>query len=276
MKFDFDLFTTLNTNQYINPDLKIQKNNSFKYDSFKINNYKLIDTCNFEKDAIENIFNITNKDDDDYDDSYIRIEHKLFHKEKKKIFVFKKVNKNMGRKKRKRHQLFSIEAHHNKYKEDNIINKIKIYFTNSLMSYINKKYIEFKGPKSKRLLAKIKPNFTRVWTKKDNQEYLSKTIKEIFSERLSNKCKKYPKNYNYKQINAIIEKNEAKEIIDILNKTMKDMYNIYIRENEKIQDFNLDNDLVNIEKRNGKEYTNEFKRIAMNLIEILNKRGRKL
>ena len=276
MKFDFDLFTTLNTNQYINPDLKIQKNNSFNYDSFKINNYKLIDTCNLEKNAIENIFNITNKGDDDYDDSYIRIEHKLFHKEKKKIFVFKKVNKNMGRKKRKRHQLFSIEAHHNKYKEDNIINKIKIYFTNSLMSYINKKYIEFKGPKSKRLLAKIKPNFTRVWTKKDNQEYLSKTIKEIFSERLSNRCKKYPKNYNYKQINAIIEKNEAKEIIDILNKTMKDMYNIYIRENEKIKDFNLDNDLVNIEKRNGKEYTNEYKRIAMNLIEILNKRGRKL
>ena len=275
MKFDFDLFTTLNSNQYLNPDLKIQNNNSFNYDSLKINNYKLIDSSYFEKGAIEDIFDIANKDDDN-DDSYIRIEHKLFHKEKKNIFTFKKVNKNMGRRKRKHHQLFSIEAHHNKYKEDNIINKIKIYFTNSLMSYINKKYIEFKGPESKKLLAKIKPNFTRVWTKKDNQEYLSKTIKEVFSERLSNKCKRYPKNHNYNQINSIIEKNEAKEIIDILNKTVKDMYKIYIRENEKIQDFNLDNDLVNIEKRNGKEYTKEYKRIAMNLIEILNKRGRKL
>jgi hypothetical protein len=122
---------------------------------------------NFEKDAIKNIFELTNKDDND---SYTRKEHQLFHKEKKNIFIFKKINKKIGRRKRKHKKIFSIEAHHNKYKEDNIINKIKIYFTNRLMSYINKKYIEFNGPQSKKLLAKIKPNFTRVWTKKDNQE----------------------------------------------------------------------------------------------------------
>ena len=246
MKFDFDLFSTLNTNQFLNLDLKIKNNNSYDYVS---NNYKSMENYNFEKDAIKNIFELTNKDDND---SYTRIEHQLFHKEKKNIFVFKKINKKIGRRKHKHKKIFSIEAHHNKYKEDNIINKIKIYFTNRLMSYINKKYIEFNGPQSKKLLAKIKPNFTRVWTKKDNQEYLSKTIKEIFSEKLSNKCKKYPKNYNYKQINSIIQKNEAKEIIDILNKTVKDMYIIYIREKKKITDFNLDDDLIYIEKRNGK------------------------
>ena len=32
------------------------------------------------------------------------------------------------------------------------------------------------------------------------------------------------------------------------------MYIIYIREKKKIPDFNLDNDLVNIEKGNGKVY----------------------
>jgi hypothetical protein len=53
------------------------------------------------------------------------------------------------------------------------------------------------------------------------------------------------------------------------------MYIIYIREKKKITDFNLDDDLISIEKRNGKGYTNEYKKIAMNLIEILNKRGRK-
>ena len=38
------------------------------------------------------------------------------------------------------------------------------------MKYINKKYIEFLGKKSKkRLLGKIKPNFTIVWRKKENQ-----------------------------------------------------------------------------------------------------------
>jgi len=242
MKFDFLEF--INSNH----DFKLTNNNSFNFDSIKTNNYKIIDTYNYDKNTIGKIFDIMN---DNNNDTYPLIEHNIFHKEKKNVFVFKKVNKNMGRRKRKRHQLFYIEPHHNKYKEDNINNKIKIHFTNRLMSYINKKYNEFKGPGSKKLLAKIKQNFTKAWTKKDNQEYLSITVKEVFSEKLSNKCKRYPKNYNSKQIKAIIEKNEAKEIIDILNKTVKDMYIIYIREKKKMPDFNLENDLEIIEKRNG-------------------------
>ena len=135
MKFDFDLFSTLNTNQFLNLDLKIKNNNSYDYVS---NNYKSMENYNFEKDAVKNIFELTNKDDND---SYTRIEHQLFHKEKKNIFVFKKINKKIGRRKHKHKKIFSIEAHHNKYKEDNIINKIKIYFTNRLMTCINKKYV---------------------------------------------------------------------------------------------------------------------------------------
>ena len=42
------------------------------------------------------------------------------------------------------------------------------------MFYINKKYSEFIGRKAKKLLIKIKPNFTKVWTKKENQEYPKK------------------------------------------------------------------------------------------------------
>jgi hypothetical protein len=46
------------------------------------------------------------------------------------------------------------------------------------------------------------------------------------------------------------------------------MYLIYIGNNNKIPEFNLDNDLLSIEKRNGEEYTKVYKNIAMNLIEI--------
>ena len=268
MKFDF--FGFINSNQFLNHELT--NNNSFNCDSIKTFNYKIIDTYNYDKDTLEKIFDIMNDNDND---TYPLIEHKIFHKEKKNVFVFKKVNKNMGRRKHKRNQLFYIEPHHNKYKEDNIINKIKIHFINRLMLYINKKYSEFKGPGSKKLLAKIKPNFTKVWTKKDNQEYLSKTVKEIFSEKLSNKCKRYPKNYNSKQIDSLIQKNEAKEVINILNTTVKDMYEIYIGEIKIIPELHLDNDLEIIERRNGKEYTKEYKKIALNLIDIFNKKGRK-
>ena len=135
MKFDFLEF--INSNQFLNHDFKLTNNNSFNYDSIKTNNYKIIESYNIEKDTIGKIYDIMN---DNNNDTYPLIEHNIFHKEKKNVFIFKKVNKNMGRRKRKRNQLFYIEPHHNKYKEDNIINKIKIHFTNRLMSYINKKY----------------------------------------------------------------------------------------------------------------------------------------
>ena len=63
------------------------------------------------------------------------------------------------------------------------------------------------------MLGKIKPNFTIVWTKKENQEYLSKKISDIFSEKLSTKCRRFPNNYNQKQIAKIFEKGKAKNIL---------------------------------------------------------------
>ena len=53
------------------------------------------------------------------------------------------------------------------------------------------------------------------------------------------------------------------------------MYEIYIGEIKKIPEFHLENDLVKIEKRNGDEYTKEYKKIALNPLDIFNKRGRK-
>ena len=53
------------------------------------------------------------------------------------------------------------------------------------------------------------------------------------------------------------------------------MYNKYIDEKNIIPGYNLQYDLKEIEKRNGKEYAKLYKRIALDLIEILNKKGRK-
>ena len=44
---------------------------------------------------------------------------------------------------------------------------------------------------------------------------------------------------------------------------------IYIDENKKIEEFNLDTDLIKIEKRNGKDYAKEYKIKALNLINIM-------
>ena len=183
----------------------------------------------------------------------------------------------MGRRRKdNQSELYSTEPNHTKFREDNIIHKIKIYFTNSTMIYINNKYFEYVGKKSKkRFLGAIKPNFTKVWTKKGNKEYLSKKIRDIFEEKLSTKYKRYSRNHNQKQIQNLIKNNEAKEIIDILNTTVKDMYEKYIWKNDTIPGYNLENDLKKIEQRNGKEYAEKYKITALNLIEILNKKGRK-
>ena len=195
---------------------------------------------------------------------------------KEKIFKIKKIRQILGRRKLNQPQLYSCGANHTKFGEDNIVRKIKIYFTNSTMSYINQKYIEFTGIKSKkRLLGRIKPNFTIAWTKKENQAYLSKQIKNIFSEKLSTKCRRFPNNYNQKQIAKIFKNGKAHEVIDILNSSVQDMYNKYIDEKNIIPGYNLQYDLNEIEKRNGKEYAKLYESVALNLIEILNKKGRK-
>ena len=286
-----DLFDQSFIKRFLTNHLKIENTEYLGINKIKCNIFDKIDKNNSEEDAIQEIFNLSNNDEINTEtlmtyklyeitnNTDIRVrDNNLFHKlnkKKEKIFKLKKITKKLGRRKHNDSQLYSIIANHSKFKEDNIVSKIKIYFTNSIMRYINKTYSEYTGVKSKKLLVKIKPNFTKVWTKKDNQEYLSKTIKDIFSEELSTKCTRYPCNYNIKQIKKVMQKGKPKEVINILNKTVKEMYEIYIGKNEKIPELNLENDLVFIEKRNGKEYMEEYKRIAFNLIEIINKKGRK-
>ena len=250
-----------------------------------------INTTVFDEEIIIDIFTLSNREEINkefaYDkrlyeitsSTYPKIEKIVTsnRKPKEKIFTCKKISKIMGRRrKNNQSELYSTEANHTKFREDNIIHKIKIYFTNSTMIYINNKYFEYVGKKTKkRFLGAIKPNFTKVCTKKGNKEYLSKKIRDIFEEKLSTKCKRYSKNHNQKQIQNLIKNNEAKEIIDILNTTVKDMYEKYIDKNDTIPGYNLENDLKKIEQRNGKEYAEKYKITALNLIEILNKKGRK-
>ena len=270
---------------------------------------KMNDSINLDKDyknndidyKVENIYNVNDAflnifpylSNDEYNTEYLNYNRiyeitnntEIKHREqnnnnnncrKEKIFKIKKIRQILGRRKLNQPQLYSCGANHTKFGEDNIVRKIKIYFTNSTMSYINQKYIEFTGIKSKkRLLGRIKPNFTIAWTKKENQAYLSKQIKNIFSEKLSTKFRRFPNNYNQKQIAKIFKNGKAHEVIDILNSSVQDMYNKYIDEKNIIPGYNLQYDLKEIEKRNGKEYAKLYKSIALDLIEILNKKGRK-
>ena len=264
-----------------------------------INEKKIIDSkfwsINYLEDDVQNLFHSFDSDDFNntdylYDKRIYEITNNSDKKEKKsndiklnnynqkkqKIFRIKKIRNLLGRRKLNQPELYSCGANHTKFREDNIVRKIKIYFTNSTISYINKIYNEFLGIQTKkRLLGRVKPNFANAWTKKENQKYLWKNIKDIFSEILSTKCRRYPNNYNKKQIAKIFKTNKAKEVIKILNTSVQDMYEKYIDEYNIIPGYNIKYDLEKIEKRNGTIYAASYKNIALNLIEILNKKGRK-
>ena len=228
-------------------------------------------------DGIDNYFDNTNstdnngKETDHTNNTNNTIINTKTQIEKNKIFDIKKVSKRIGRRKHDKPELYKYEAVHTKYRQDNIIQKIKIHFINSTMDLINRKYNEYLNIDSKkRLLQKIKPNFTKIWTKKGNQEFLEKKLKDVFSEELSERCSTFhdKKNYNKEQIEKLYEKNKAKNVINILDKSLKEMYRIYIMENNGMKEYNLKYDLIQIEQKNGKEYAQEYNKKAMDFLNL--------
>ena len=228
-------------------------------------------------DGIDNYFDNTNstdnngKETDHTNNTNNTIINTKTQIEKNKIFDIKKVSKRIGRRKHDKPELYKYEAVHTKYRQDNIIQKIKIHFINSTMDLINRKYNEYLNIDSKkRLLQKIKPNFTKIWRKKGNLEFLEKKLKDVFSEELSERCSTFhdKKNYNKEQIEKLYEKNKAKNVINILDKSLKEMYRIYIMENNGMKEYNLKYDLIQIEQKNGKEYAQEYNKKAMDFLNL--------
>ena len=228
-------------------------------------------------DGIDNYFDNTNstdnngKETDHTNNTNNTIINTKTQIEKNKIFDIKKVSKRIGRRKHDKPELYKYEAVHTKYRQDNIIQKIKIHFINSTMDLINRKYNEYLNIDSKkRLLQKIKPNFTKIWRRKGNQEFLEKKLQDVFSEELSERCSTFhdKKKYNKEQIEKLYEKNKAKNVINILDKSLKEMYRIYIMENNGMKEYNLKYDLIKKKKKNGKEYAQEYNKKAMDFLNL--------
>ena len=174
----------------------------------------------------------------------------------------------------------SNKIRHDKFSRDDITSKIKRLFVKVSRNYINTKYNELLVSKKKKkriLLRKINPEIYRKYSLKDNQYFFNLYLYQLFSENLSKKIKEYSEDYNRKQIKSLYEKNEAKEIINILNLTVKGMYQIYI--SNQIPEYSFENDLSKIIKEDVKEseeerikYKNKVKKIAYDLIGYIFRR----
>ena len=253
----------------------------------------------YYKDFFENISNNSKFFNSNNDDEQIYYQTKkteantqpINKKQKKQIFDIKKIERifsikkteKNGRKKGRlslgNHPLY--QPKHDKYFKDNIILKIKRYFVNSTLNYINKKYNEYlsiKKQKNKPLLKKIATDFYKVYSTEANKGFLNLYIYQLFSKDLSDKITKFSKDYNRKQIKLLYEKNKAKEVIEIMNFKVKEMYEIYI--SNKVFDYNFERDLIAIIKEKDEEikgeeknkYKSKVKDIANNLINFINRK----
>ena len=206
------------------------------------------------------------KRDDNFDE---KITCYITRKISKQIFMIQKIKKEKIKKKGRRNskETFLFESKHDKNSSDNVRKKIKRQFIKSIIKYINQLYINLlqKNKESKILIYKIIPDFCNASKKEDNNKYLSMTLRELFSSDLSNKFKNINKDYNKNNIEKLYKKNKPEEIIDLLNKTIKEANEIYI--NDEIPEFSLYNDLKEIEKNNGIDDANINKKRAKKLME---------
>jgi hypothetical protein len=203
----------------------------------------------------------------------------------KDFFLIIKVNKKLGRLS-KNSQLKT--GKHNKYVQDNIIQKIKVYFVARVYNYINLSYkifLKSRGVNEKKiaskLFKKIPPEIYNSIKREDNLKWFSFKLKDIFSSDISPKYKTFEHNFNKKKIESLYLNNEAKNVIEILEKTVREMYLIYCND-LKFEGFKtLKDDLVKIRKKmmesGGKdldiqEYLKKYKETALSLKMIFSEK----
>lgn len=197
--------------------------------------------------------------------------------EKEVIFDIKKIKKN-GRKPK---NAKNFKGKHNKMTDDNIIRKIKARFYNNIVDYINVLYEKSskkikKNPKGKiihKFIQKIISKESKVIKKEDNLNWFSLKIKDILSAKISTKYTKYKSDYNKKNIEYIYKENKLKILIDVLEKSVRNVYNDYCNDIKVEGLKTLEDDLNEIreEMKNNEEeeeidnYSVKFKHIALNL-----------
>jgi len=207
---------------------------------------------------------------------------------KKLIFSITKVKKKntkKGRLDKKSKKKYYVK--HSKFTQDNIIKKIKASFIEKSMNYINREYELYMNKhqykKIKKLIQRISPAKSKEITIKKNLLWFQSKLKDVFSSNLSTKCILYEPDYNKNTIDELYKNNMAKNVIDILNKSVKEMYYIYSQDIEIDGFKTLKDDLINLREKmknyneeNIEEYLENYKKTAQNLEKIFIEKNRKI
>ena len=216
-------FYTYFKNQIFRPD----NLNKEKKEENSSNNEFILNDNNFINKDIKEIDN-NNVNVDDNDDNTI---NKDISDKKRKIFKINKIRK-LGRKRK----ISAITGKHNKFAKDNVIRKFKALFINNIYLYVNSLFKINNYGKAKHkinIIKKIDPKLVKTISKEDNMVWLNSKLRDFFSQNISKKLLNFENNYNMKLIKRIYEKNEEKKVIEVLEKTIKEMLYIYTNDDDK-------------------------------------------
>ena len=165
--------------------------------------------------------------------------------------------------------IISNRRAHNKFCNDNIRRRIKALFNNYIIKLLNNLLKKnFIGTKMK--FVKINIRVTKDVGIKYNRNLLDKKIRDI----ITNVSNKYlNQDNNIKCIKYIESHKNNEEIINVLNKTYKDLYvNYYLKSSKNdILDNSFEAHKQKILGLYGKEYSELFIKNAYNFIEFFAK-----
>jgi hypothetical protein len=215
--------------------------------------------------------NSLNKDLFSFDKTSEIVEQEVNRKislENNQIFKIKKAKK-QGR--RKLGKIYSNEPRHDKFSKDNIIKKIINHFIQSTLNYINEKYNEFlknNNRRSQPLLHKIINTTSKFVTKKKISKLFKAKARDLFTMDISKRCSRSNPKDNINRIEKLYSQNEAVEVMEILNKSLSELYGEYM--NNEIPKYSFENDLVLIGDKNDINYKTSYQDEAQNLINNKN------
>ena len=244
--------------QYIEKNQTFNNNNRFILDNIDESDY-------YNRTCINE--NSLNKDLFSFDKTSEIVEQEVNRKislENNQIFKIKKAKK-QGR--RKLGKIYSNEPRHDKFSKDNIIKKIMNHFIQSTLNYINEKYNEFlknNNRRSQPLLHKIINTTSKFVTKKKISKLFKAKARDLFTMDISKRCSRSNPKDNINRIEKLYSQNEAVQVMEILNKSLSELYGEYM--NNKIPEYSFENDLNLIGDKNDTNYKISYQDKARNLI----------
>ena len=273
---DSNIITYNYSIEYSMIDLPFSEEESFKY----INNSTLDSNFDQNNDCLEfgKVFDIdSNKNTEDTNKSTkIKLtetdvvghpKRKFFEiKKENRIFHSKNLNNSISEKKTKSKR--SKKKQKRKYNSDNIRRKIKSRFHKSLKNTLNK-MLKYSG--SNYFFDYLPQSFITNVTKARNKKILNMTFEDFFSqdfcEFADNDTEKNSEKWTAgKNVITKIEQEDE-------NIREKSNYNVYKKMkyyqiyNEYLRSKEFEEDIIKIEKKEGKEYTKQYINLAYHLID---------